>query len=241
MKYLNALLLLILFSGCATKKVVLDNYESAMNLLKIGNYSGAAEMFEKIEDLEPFSENATKGLIMSAYSYYRAKQYEDSIRIIDYFIQSNPIDENIAYMQYLKGLNYYDRISSMAKARDITERANVAFNELIYKFPNTKYIEDASKKLGKVETYLSGNEMNVANYYLKRKNYIGAMNHFINVVNRFPKSKFAPEAIYRLLEISLFLNLKLEAAQYYQMLNNNYNDTVWFKYSTKTMKQYEKK
>ncbi len=234
-------LLLAIVASCVNKKdLVPDSYEKGMNHLKIGNYNSAAAIFEKLEDTQPFTADATNGLIMASYSYYKARQYEDSIRIINYFIQSNPINENLPYMYYLKGLNYYDRVSSMSKARDITKSADSTFKELIYKYPNTEYANDALERLKKTETYLSGNEMSIANYYLRRKNYIGAINHYTNVLNEYPKSNFVPEALYRLVEINSFLDLKFEAVKYYQILAQNYKDSVWTKYSTRIIKKYEK-
>jgi len=240
MKKVIFIFFVVVLGACATKKeVASDAYVQGMKHLKIGNYNSAAEIFEKIEDAQPFTAEATNGLIMASYSYYKARQYEDSIRVINYFIQSNPINENLAYMYYLKGLNYYDRVSSMSKARDITESADAVFKELIYKYPDTDYAKDASEKLKKTETYLSGNEMSVANYYLKRKNYIGAVNHYTAILSNFPKSDFVPEALYRLVEINSFLDLKFEAARYYQLLVENYKDSIWTKYSTRIMKKYE--
>lgn len=227
-------------SSCeSAKNQTPDTYVKAMDHLKIGNYNSAANIFEKLEDTQPFTKDATNGLIMASYSYYKAKQYDDSIRVIDYFIQSNPINENLPYMYYLKALNYYDRVNSMSKAKDIIELADLSLKEVIYRYPNTQYASDAMKKLEKTETYLSGNEMSVANYYLKRKNYIGAINHYVNVLNKYPKSNFVPEALYRLIEINSILNLKFEAVNYYQILFKNYKNSVWTEYSTRIIKKYE--
>ncbi len=241
MKKFITLFLLISLAACATKRTeVPDSYEEAMRYLKVGNYTKAAEMFERLEDNQPFTTEATNGLIMASYSYYKGKDYEDSIRVINYFIQSNPINENIPYMYYLKSLNYFDRITSMARARDIIENADASLKELIYKFPNTEYAADASTKLKKTETYLSGNEMSIGNYYLKRKNYIGAINHYTKVIDNYPKSDFVPEALYRLIEINTILGLKFEAVQYYKVLSENFKNSRWTKYSTNIIKNYEK-
>lgn len=230
-------IVIVILSSCASNKnKAPDSYTIAMKNLKAGNYFTAAEMFEKIEDENPFTEQSSNGLIMSAYSYYKAKQYEDSIRVIDYFAQSNPINDNLEYMYYLKSLDYYDRIQSMNKARDITENANLAFEDLLYKYPNTKYKYDVEQRLKKVETFLSGNELNIANYYLKRQNYIGATNHFINILNDYPNSNFVPEALYRLIQINKLLGLKSEAEQYQKILFDKFKDSMWTQSENKNLK-----
>lgn len=237
-KFITLLTFVIFLCSCATKKQP-DGYDSAMRYLKVGNYSRAGELFEKIEDSQPFTEDATNGLIMASYSYYKGKDYEDSIRVIDYFIQSNPINENIPYMYYLKSLNYFDRIKSVAKARDLTESADASLRDVINKFPETEYARDALSRLKKTETYLSGNEMNIGNYYLKRKNYIGAMNHYIKILEEYPRSNFVPEALYRLIEINTILGLKLEAVQYYKVLSENFKENHWTQHATNLIKKYE--
>jgi outer membrane protein assembly factor BamD len=232
--------ILFLLSSCKTQQK-LSVYDEAMTSLKNGSYSVAGEKFEQIEDTQPFTKDATNGLIMASYSYYKAHNYEDSIRVIDYFIQSNPVNESLSYMYYLRGLDYYERISSSSKARNVLESTDNAFKELIYKYPNSKYVDDSVAKLREVETYLSGNEFNIANFYLKRNNYIGAINHYTNILKQYPQSKYVPETLYRLIEIDNILNVKFEAAQYYEILRNNFKDNPWTEYSTKIIKQYESK
>ena len=121
------------------------------------------------------------------------------------------------------------------------ENARYVFNELINKYPNTEYSKDAKIKLQDVDTYMSGNELVVANFYLNRKNYIGAINHYVNILNNFPNSKYVPESLYRLIEINLILNVKFEAVKYYELIVKNFPDNKWTKESTKLIKKYESK
>jgi outer membrane protein assembly factor BamD len=236
------LIIILLFPvSCAHKKkekTAQQLYDEALYYLKKGVYDVAGKGFEKIEDEHPFSQEAKDGLVMSAYSYYKAKQYNDSLRIIDYYIQTNILDPNLNYIYYLKTLNYYDRISSTKKARDIIEKADESLMELLRRYPTSKYAEDAFDKKIMTETYLSGNEMEIGMFYLKDKNAIGAMNRFNYVIQNFPQSKFVPEAYYRLIEIKLMLGAKEEAKNTLQILKNEYNDTKWHKNGQRLIKKY---
>jgi outer membrane protein assembly factor BamD len=238
--FLFIFLILILIS-CSSKKEIKknDGYIKGMKYLKAGNYSMAGEVFEKIDDDFPFTEEATNGLIMSAYSYYKANMAEDSVRIIDYFIQSNPVSRNLDYLYYLKGLNYYSRITLMSRMRDVMESANNIFNNLIYAFPNSEYKDDSLKKIKEIEEYLAGNDIIVGNFYLDKKNYIGAIHHFKNVINNYPNSSFMSEALYRLIEVNSLLDLKLEAIQYYKILSENYKNNSWENNAKKIIKNYD--
>jgi outer membrane protein assembly factor BamD len=240
-KLLFTLVSIILITSCSHKKpekTAQELYNDALYYLKGGVYDIAGQDFEKIEDEYPFSQEAKDGLIMSAYSYYKNKSYNDSLRIIDYYIQSNPLDKNLDYLYYLKALNFYDRISSTKKARGVTENADYALLELMRRFPNTKYATDGINRKKTTETYLSGNEMEVGIFYLKNKNNIGAMNHFNYIIKNFPNSNFIPESYYRLTEIYLMLGMNKEAKNTFKVLKNDYNNTKWFKSGQKLINKY---
>lgn len=239
-KYIVVFLIGFLMS-CTTEKDKMSLYQEAMQQLQFGNFNRAAELFETIEDNQPFTEDAVNGLIMSSYSYYKAKSYDDAIRVVDYFIQANPIHSNLPYLYYIKGLSYYDRIKSMNKGKDIILNADSTFKELIEKFPDTKYSFDAKEKLKTVETFLSGHEMNLANYYLSKRNYLSAMNHYNNIISKYQSSNFVPEALYNLIQITYILDLKIDSIKYYQLLMNNYKDNIWTTRSTNIIKKYENK
>lgn len=232
------LLSLVSCSHKKPKKTADQLYNEALYYLKKGVYDIAGGEFEKIEDEYPFSQEAKDGLVMSAYSYYKAKKYNDSLRVIDYYIQSNPIDPNLDYIHYIKALNYYDRVSSTKKARGITESADISLLDLLRRYPNTKYAQDAIDKKIMTETYLSGNEMEIGMFYLKNKNTIGATHHFNYIIQNYPYSKFVPEAYYRLIEVYLTIGAKEEAKNTLKILKNRYNTSKWFKNGQKLLKKH---
>src|SRR5205807_4918184 len=68
---------------------------------------GAAKKFEEVDRQHPYSEWARKSLIMSAYAYYQAGDYEDSINSAKRYIQLHPGSPDAAYAQYLMGASYF--------------------------------------------------------------------------------------------------------------------------------------
>ncbi|MDR2526719.1 MAG: outer membrane protein assembly factor BamD [Rickettsiales bacterium] len=236
-----AVILLVILVSCSKNGTSVVSYEMAMKKFKKSNYTLAAEDFEKLDDAFPFTKDASNGLIMSAYSYYKAKKYDESIRVINYFINSNPISEYLPYLYYLKGLNYQARITLIQRARDVTETTYSAFSGLISAYPNTAYAEDAKSRIKIIRNMLSANDLFVANYYFSNRNYIGAMNHYKNIVENFKDSDYVAEALYRLVEINDIFSLKLDALQYYTILNSNYKGDKWEKYAFNIIKNYDEK
>ena len=83
----------------------------------------AAKRFEEVDRQHPYSDWARKSLIMSAYTYYQAGAYEESITAARRYIQLHPGSPDAAYAQFLIGSCYFDQIRDVTRDQDRTERA----------------------------------------------------------------------------------------------------------------------
>ncbi|MFW9951592.1 MAG: outer membrane protein assembly factor BamD, partial [Candidatus Thorarchaeota archaeon] len=194
-----------------------------------------AEKFEKIDEEFSLTEYGLKSEIMSAYCYYKAKDYDDSLRIIDYFISFYPLDENMSYMYYLRSMNYYDQIQSVKRSQQATKLAHRSFTELIKKFPKSKYAEDAKIKIEEINDYLAGAEMYIALSSMKKGHYIRALNSFNYIISNYNESKYVPEAYYRIIETYISLGMNEEANNIAKILEDNYPESRWLKYAQKAI------
>jgi outer membrane protein assembly factor BamD len=230
---------IVVLTSCAHKKqeeTAEMAYKKAMEYFLESSYDFAAQQFEKIDDDFPFTPYATKGQVMAAYAYYKAQSYEDSLRVIDYFISMNSGNPNLEYMYYLRAIDYYVQVKSYKKSFDIARLARTALNEVIFRFPNGKYTEDSKKKLDDVNNNIAASEMYVGRFYLNNKNYVGAIAKFDIVASTPEYEKFHPEAYYRLVEVYHIIGLENAAKKSYDVLKNKYSDTRWFEYGQKIVK-----
>ena len=125
--------------------------------------------------------------------YNRAHDYLDETRFkkaaetlaLDRFFRFHPGNPNVAYAYYLKAICYYDQISDVNREQGETRRALEAFNQLVARFPDSKYAADARQKMVLARDNLAGKEMEVGRYYLNQKNYLSALNRFSAVVNNY--------------------------------------------------------
>jgi outer membrane protein assembly factor BamD len=204
-------------------------FQQARQNMKAGNYNKAIEIFQEVERLYPFSDLAPKSRVMSAYSNYKNEEYEKAIGIIDNFISLNPGNDDIEFMYYLKALSYYDRIKDIRRDQDITRRAKQSLQEIIRRFPSTKYAKDSKYKLDLIRDHLAGKEMEIGRFYLKQENYIASLNRFKEVVNNYDDTNQIEEALYRVTEANIALGLMEEANKYAAILGHNYPDSNWYK------------
>ena len=242
MKKIYGLLAVLLISGCAAEKVQTDLpvenlYNNAFDDLQKTKYKKAAEEFEQVEIEHPYSQWAVKAKLMGAYAYYKNEDYDDAVLALDRFIKYHPGNKDAAYAYYLKGMCYYDQISSADKDQADTEKAEEAFNRLIMLYPDSEYAADARKKVNLTEDYKAGQEMIIGRYYLNNGNYLSALNRFNVVLENYQTTVQIEEALYRQVEIYGILGLNKYAAGYYKILQNNYPDGVWTAKAAKVMEK----
>ena len=222
-------------SGCGGKKKqeyverpVEEIYNEAIDFLQDEKYRSATEKFDEVERQHPYSVWATKAQLMAAYAYYQANRYDDAIVALDRFIQLHPANKDVAYAYYLKALSYYEQISDVNRDQKMTELALSSLQELVTRFPNSKYARDAKLKLDLTKDHLAGKEMEIGRYYLKQGNYLAAINRFKRVVNEFQTTTHVPEALLRMTEAYYALGLPGEAKKFAAVLGYNFPGSEWY-------------
>ena len=243
MKKILGLLVVLALASCAATDEMKENasveelYNKAFDDLQKTKYKKAAEEFEQVEIEHPYSQWAVKAKLMGAYAYYKNEDYDDAVLALDRFIKYHPGNKDAAYAYYLKGMCYYDQISTADKDQADTEKAEEAFNRLIMLYPNSEYAADARKKVNLTEDYKAGQEMIIGRYYLNNGNYLSALNRFNVVLENYQTTVQIEEALYRQVEIYGILGLNKYAAGYYKILQNNYPDGVWTAKAAKVMEK----
>ncbi|HEX3885790.1 MAG TPA: outer membrane protein assembly factor BamD [Stellaceae bacterium] len=229
-----ALLLGVAACGGDTKnqayieKPVDDLYNKAMDQLTDDNPTAAAKTFDQVESQHPYSVWATKSQLMAAYAQYQDDRFDEAILAADRFIQLHPGNRDIAYAYYLKAISYYIQITDVGRDQKITEEALRALEEVVRRFPDSKYARDAKLKLDFTRDHLAGKEMEIGRYYLNQQEYLAAMNRFKRVIDNYQTTTHVPEALERLVECDLALGMTDEAKKNAAVLGYNYPGSHWY-------------
>ncbi len=216
-------------------KPIIANDKSAEELFKEANdamdtksYATAAKLFDEVERLHPYSDYANKAQLLAGEAFYQNQDYDDAVFALDRFLELHPGSSEIPYAYYLKALCYYEQISDVERDQETTILAKNALQQVYMRFPNTSYANDARLKYDLTLDHLAGKEMTIGRYYLNRNEYIGAMNRFSAVIDNFQTSSHTPEALYRLTEVYLVLDLKDDAKKTAAVLGHNFPDSQWY-------------
>lgn len=220
--------------ACGAKKAEYEErpvealYNEAMDALLEGDFNISTAKFDEVERQHPYSRWATKAQLMAAYSYYQQNRYDDAIGALDRFIQLHPTNRDVAYAYYLKGLSYYEQISDVARDQEMTEKALSTLDELIKRFPTSKYARDAKLKLDLTYDHLAGKEMEIGRFYHNQGHYLAAINRFKSVIDNYQTTTHVPEALHRLTEAYLALGVPEEARKTAAVLGHNFPGSEWY-------------
>lgn len=203
-------------------------YKRAEGLAGQGDFQSAVKAYDEVERLHPVSTYAKKAMLRSAYAAYRSGDYDKAALNAGRYIDFYPSDENAAYAQYLIAMSQYDQINDVGRDQARTKAALQALRELINRYPDSEYAREAQIKLDLTIDHLAGKEMDIGRYYLGKGQYIGAINRFRTVVERYQTTTHTPEALHRLVEAYLALGIEKEAQTAAAVLGHNFPGSEWY-------------
>ena len=242
----------ILLSGCAmlggnrrggadTRYVARDVntlYNAGYDRMRNRNYLQAALIFDEVERQHPYSVWARRAQLMSAFNYYAAGDYTKSIDSGRRFLSIHPGNRDAPYALYLISLNYYERISDVTRDQAITRQALESLGELVRRYPDTPYADDARLKSDLVRDHLAGKEMEIGRFYQRRRQWIAATIRFRQVVDEYQTTSHAPEALMRLTESYLAMGVPDQAQRSAAVLGANYPQTYWYRRAYELMQRH---
>jgi outer membrane protein assembly factor BamD len=210
-------------------------YTAAKREMDRGDYEPAAKLFDEVERQHPYSVWARRAQLMSAFNYYLANKYTEAVSSAQRFVTIHPGNADAPYAQYLIGMSYYQQIDEVNRDQTDTQQALQAFQDLIRRYPDTRYAADARIKLDLINDHLAGKEMDIGRFYQRSGQWLAATYRFRSVIDQYQTTSGTPEALERLVECYLALGMPDEAQKSAAVLGRNYPETYWYKQSLRLL------
>ncbi|WP_339749134.1 outer membrane protein assembly factor BamD [uncultured Maricaulis sp.] len=206
-------------------------YADAFASMDRGQYQLAAAQFDEVERQHPYSEWARRSMLMAAFANYQANKYDEAISDAQRFISLHPGNRSAPYAYYLIGLSYFEQIVDVGRDQQITQQALDALQQVVRRYPESRYATDARLKIDMTRDHLAGKEMDIGRWYLRRNYHLAAINRFQNVIRNYGTTSHVPEALHRLVEADVALGLDAEATQTAAVLGYNFPGSDWYQNS----------
>ena len=193
-KLFHFLLVLVLFStGCSREGEQTDTrsssaiiYDRAAKAIADENYRNATNYLEVLTTSFPFSNEAKQAQLDLIFAYYRSNAMEEAIDEAKQFEKENPTHPRVDYALYMRGLalfegqhSWYHEFFNVDLAKrppSNTEEAFSIFSQLIRRYPDSSYVDDATQRMIFLRNRLAKYENHVAQHYMERGAYVAAAN-----------------------------------------------------------------
>ena len=222
---------------------ILREPETLYKLAKINfdeqNLELARGQFKEIIKLFPLSNEAIQSEIMIAFIDYVQMDYENAILNYRKIISKYPSHKDLDYVYYMIAMCNYEQLQNEALDGYYNDLALNSFNQVITRFPNSKYSKDSRQKIILVKSNIAAKHMGIGRFYLNNKKYIAALNRFKIVIDEFSMTKFTPEALHRMVEVYYEMGMYEDSYNTAALLGYNYPKSKWYKYSYNLVEQID--
>lgn len=187
-------------------------YKKADKSFTRGYYDDAIAQFEKLKNTYPFDHYAVEAELKIADAYYKKREFGDAADAYRTFAKLHPKHEKVDYATFRVGLSLFEEApKSVDRDQSSTEKALEELRTFITEFPDSKYADEAAKKVGEGRDRLAAKELYVGQYYVKHHKWKAAVGRLESVVAHYPDSASAEEATFLLGEAQFRSGKKDEA------------------------------
>ena len=255
-KLLTVVFLALVVSACGGKKKkggidenlanqqLQDLYDKGKSALDRGNYGFAIDYYRALEANYPYGELTEQAKLDMMFAFDKTNQVERAVEAADNFIKLYPTHKNVDYAYYMKGVASFEkktgRIDKFIKGGAKTVRdpkpfrdSQDAFDELLKRYPNSIYADDAKQRIVYIRNELAERELFVAQFYFDNETYVAAVNRCKTIIYTYETSPAVEGALALMEKAYIEMGLTDLAVSTRKVLNENFPEN--------TSKPYKKK
>lgn len=225
----------LLLNACATNeslgfsKSAKKDYLKGKSLIASGKEARAVQFLEKFAAKYPYSEYATKAKILRIEAAYLDEQYVLSETLALRFLDSHPTHPQLARVQYLLGMSYYQESTNANHDQQFSNKARDTFVTLNKNFPNNPNFKENKQYIQELTDRLAEHELIVGKFYFDKKLYVASTNRFILAKNTYPDSHEINEILYYLMASYMALKQTDYAKEVLITLKKQPHSNPWLK------------
>ncbi|MDX9740036.1 MAG: outer membrane protein assembly factor BamD [Gammaproteobacteria bacterium] len=181
--------------------------QQARDALSAGRADEAVGILQRLEALYPVEPRIVTARMETVYAHHLADDPASAVAAAERFIRLYPDHANLDYIYYLRALAGFSRAGTdLRSATEMeggepvvrppsVEIALEYFGELLARFPNSRYAEDARKRVEHLRLQLAQIELNAAKRFLNDGQYANAGLRARALIDNHPDSGLVPDAV----------------------------------------------
>jgi len=191
----------VLLTACKSPRLVNPGdpinvtYQKGIDKYEEGDYGDAAEIFESVTRLGRGTNFAQDAQFYLAESYYNQKRFILSEAEYDRFVSFYPRDERRAEADFKKAMSLYHQSPRYRLDQTATRRAIEEFQLFNSRYPNSELVIESAEKINELRSKLARKYYESAEFYLRTEQYKAATIYYDLVIDRYPESSWAEDAL----------------------------------------------
>lgn len=179
-------------------------YAKGQTYLQEEDYSSAVRYLEEVNGRMRQNAYGEQTQLSLIYSYYKLADYTKALEAAEIFARRYPDSPNMDYVYYLAGLsnsrlsdNFIQDLFNLNPSRAINNVRNAYgnFQTLIQKYPESKYVDDATDRIDYLLDRLANHELSIVEFYMERKAYVAVANRAEEMLRFYPDSQRTYKAL----------------------------------------------
>lgn len=174
-----------------------QRFELAQRYAKRGYTTKALEIYNRIRNYNRDDPVAVEAELAIADLYYQKGEYEQARLAYDDFARLHKKSAKLDYVVFRSAQSLFKRAPA-ASGRDqtSTRQAVASLSGFEVRFPESEYKDEVARLRGKGTNRLAAKELVVARFYARRDAWVAARRRAEGLVEKYPESKYAAEALY---------------------------------------------
>ncbi|MDN5871529.1 MAG: outer membrane protein assembly factor BamD [Nitrococcus sp.] len=185
-------------------------YNQAHALIEAGDYTTAVKRLEDLQAKYPFGPYSEQAQLDIIYAYYKANDTASAVAAADRFIRFNPRHAKVAYAYYMKGVaqqkqgrSFVQSLLNLDRSKRDPEplrQAFYSFRTLLESYPESRYTDDARRRMAQLRNLLAEHEVHIMKYYVRRNAWVAAINRARDILLTYSKTPAVADALHVLLK-----------------------------------------
>jgi outer membrane protein assembly factor BamD len=220
MKFFFSIICFVLLGGCASEKPKGKTeaevlYKEAKQLMEEERYLLATEKINQLKNQYPYSYYSTPAELMLADILFKQENFVESAAAYLLFRDFHPKHEKIPYVILQIAESYYLQLPD-TDDRDLAPAVEAIkyYREVLTKYPNSKEIKKAKKKIKECQQRLDNKEKYVADFYFKTEVYQAALWRYQDILNNISNKQIRSHAMQRIIQSSYFMRKYKQCLDY---------------------------
>jgi len=240
-----SLLIVVMLVGCGKHQKLVkstDNeakYAAAMDYYDDKDYYRALQLFQQLINFYQGTEKAEKLQFYYAYCYYYQRDYVLASYYFKRFVTNYPRSTFSEEAMYMNAFCYYENSPGSSLDQENTYTAIKELQLFINLYPQSPRVSDATRLIDDLRAKLQRKDLDIANLYLKMRQYEAAIYSYNNVLRDYPDTGRKEEILFSILRANFYFaenSIFSKQSERYQATLDAYNELVFQFPETRYMK-----